>query len=166
MKFKEILFTMFYAGYFPKAPGTAGTVVALAIYVLERIIVGPQYSWIANLFLVLFLFYPCFKLGDEAEEFYNEKDPQTVVIDEAMGFWIGILFFSFNWKTILAGFVIFRLIDIFKPYPVNAVQDIKGGAGIMLDDYIAGLYTNLILLAAALLTKIFMGTPVFPHILF
>ena len=159
MWWKELLFTAFYAGYFPVGPGTAGTLVALAIYLLEYQAFG-QYSWVVNLVMVALLVYPAIKLGDAGEEYFGVKDPQQVVLDEVLGYWISVLFWPFDWKIALAAFFIFRIVDMIKPPPIRSLQEKRGGLGIMIDDYLAGVYTNVIILAAVLLLR-FLGWNVF-----
>ncbi len=159
MWWKELLFTAFYAGYFPVGPGTAGTLVALAIYLLEYLAFG-QYSWIVNLVMVALLAYPAIKLGDAGEEYFGVKDPQQVVLDEVLGYWISVLFWPFDWKIAIAAFFIFRIVDMIKPPPIRNLQEKRGGLGIMIDDYLAGVYTNVIILAAVLLLR-FLGWNVF-----
>ena len=154
IKFKEILFTAFYAGYSPLAPGSAGTLVGMALYCLEYVLFGSA-SWIFNLAAVIILFYPFMKIVNEGERFFGKKDPPEVVLDEIMGYWISVLFYPFNIIIVVAGFVVFRLMDILKPYPIGKLQRFEGGLGIMIDDCIAGLYTNLILLAAVFILKLF-----------
>jgi len=148
--FKEFIFTGFYSGYSPLAPGTAGTIVGLIIYFLEYLIFG-QISWLINLTIVLITLYPAIKLGDKSEIFFNRKDPPEVVLDEVLGYWISVLFFPFSWSVAITAFFVFRIMDILKPFPANRFQDLQGGLGIMLDDYIAGLYTFLIILGLKLI---------------
>ena len=144
MKIKEFLFTAFYAGYSPVAPGTAGTFVAMALYIVENYLLGDVFynslNYI-NFAALLLLVYPAIRLCDEAETFYKTKDPQRVVIDEVMGYWTGLLFLPFSITYAVLAFVIFRLFDIIKPFPVKRLQELRGGLGIMIDDYVAGLYT-------------------------
>ena len=68
------------------------------------------------------------------------KDPQLVVVDEIVGMWISLLLVPCLWWTYLVALMFFRLFDVLKPFPVNTVQDLRGGIGIMLDDVIAGIY--------------------------
>lgn len=148
MKFKELLFTAFYAGYFPVAPGTAGTFVAMVLYIAENMILTdtPQSQLnVINLIIVLLLIYPSIKLGDAAEKFYKSKDPQQVVLDEVMGYWIGVLFIPFSFSAAMMAFVLFRIFDIIKPFPARRLESLKGGLGIMIDDYIAGIYTCIVM---------------------
>ena len=145
VKIKEFLFTGFYTGYFPVAPGTAGTIAGTALYCLLYLIFGSAYLVYINIILVLVMVYPAIKLGDAGEEFFAVKDAQQVVLDEMMGFWITMLFLPFSWKMVIAGLFLFRFLDIVKPWPAGKLQDLKGGLGIMIDDYIAGIYGCIIL---------------------
>jgi len=154
MRWKEFLFTAFYAGYFPAAPGTAGTLVGMAIYFIEYRLFG-SYEWIANASLVALLAWPAIRLGDAGEEFYGKKDPQQVVLDEVLGYWISVLFWPFDWKIALAAFFIFRVMDMIKPPPIRRLQEKKGGFGIMIDDYLAGVYTNVVMLVAVIVLRFF-----------
>lgn len=146
MRFKEFIFTAFYSGYSPVAPGTAGTLVAMALYMLENIIfadVNPVKIYIINLLLLLLAIYPSIKLGDDAEKFFKSKDPQQVVIDEVIGYWVGILFIPFTFTNAVFAFILFRVFDIIKPFPAGSLEELSGGLGIVIDDVIAGIYTLL-----------------------
>jgi len=154
MKIKEFIFTAFYAGYSPVAPGTAGTLVAMALYILENLIFSEQdqaFLNMINFIFVLLIIYPSIKLGDAAEKFYKSKDPQQVVLDEVLGYWIAILFIPFSFTFAVMAFVLFRIFDIIKPFPASSLESLTGGLGIMIDDIIAGLYTLLCMHAAVYL---------------
>lgn len=144
MKIREFLFTAFYAGYSPVAPGTAGTFVGMALYIAENYLLGDilynSLNYI-NFMILILLVYPSIRLCDSAETFYKSKDPQRVVIDEVMGYWTGLLFLPFSITYAVIAFFVFRVFDIVKPFPAKKLQDLHGGLGIMIDDYIAGLYT-------------------------
>jgi len=73
------------------------------------------------------------------------KDPQSVVIDEVAGQWIALLFAPVSWRTLLAGFILFRAFDILKPPPVRQLERLPEGTGIVIDDVAAGLYALLIM---------------------
>jgi phosphatidylglycerophosphatase A len=154
MKFKELLFTAFYAGYSPVAPGSAGTLVGMAIYCIEYFVIGGA-SWIINLGAVIILFYPFMKIAADGERFFGKKDPPEVVLDEIMGYWITVLFYPFNITIAVVGFFAFRIMDILKPYPIKRLHKFDGGLGIMIDDCVAGLYANLVLLAMVYILKFF-----------
>ncbi len=144
MKIKEFIFTAFYAGYSPVAPGTAGTLVAMALYILENILfsdLNPDFLNMFNLIFVILIIYPSIKLGDAAEKFYKSKDPQQVVLDEVLGYWIAILFIPFSFTFAVMAFILFRIFDIIKPFPASSLESLTGGLGIMIDDIIAGFYT-------------------------
>lgn len=156
MKIKEFLFTAFYAGYSPVAPGTAGTFVAMALYVAENYFFGDIFNNSLNYFnfiMLILLVYPSIKLCDDAEKFYKSKDPQRVVIDEVMGYWTGLLFLPFSLSYAVLAFVVFRIFDIVKPFPAKKLQDMHGGLGIMIDDYVAGLYTLAVMHLVAFLLE-------------
>lgn len=158
MKIKEFFFTAFYAGYSPVAPGTAGTLVAMALYILENLIFSDQDPALLNMFNLIFvilIIYPSIKLGDAAEKFYKSKDPQQVVLDEVLGYWIAILFIPFSLTFAVLAFVLFRVFDIIKPFPASSLESLTGGLGIMIDDIIAGLYTLACMHAAVYLFNYF-----------
>jgi phosphatidylglycerophosphatase A len=159
MWWKEFIFTACYTGYIPVAPGTAGTLIAMGIYILEYYFLGSR-AWILNVILVAVLIYPAIRLGDIGEEFFKKKDPDEVVLDEALGYWISVLFHPFNWYMVLLAFVLFRIFDILKPYPARRLQQLNGGIGIMIDDWIAGIYTNLTLLIIVLISWA-CGSPIY-----
>jgi phosphatidylglycerophosphatase A len=154
MKIKEFFFTAFYSGYSPVAPGTAGTLVAMALYIFENLIFSsadPSVLNMFNLIFVIVIIYPSIKLGDAAEKFYKSKDPQQVVLDEVLGYWIGIIFIPFSISYAVMAFFLFRLFDIIKPFPARSLESLTGGLGIMIDDIIAGLYTLAFMHAAVLI---------------
>jgi len=159
MWWKEFIFTACYTGYIPFAPGTAGTLVAMGIYILEYYFLGSR-AWILNLIVVAVLIYPSIRLGDISEEFFKKKDPDEVVLDESLGYWISVLFHPFNWYIVIIAFVLFRIFDIFKPYPARRLQQLDGGIGIMIDDWIAGIYTNLLILIIVLISRA-CGSPIY-----
>ena len=148
MNIREFLFTVFYAGYSPLAPGTAGTLVAMALYIAENIIFSgsdPDLLNIVNLIILAVMVYPAVKLGDYAEKFYNSKDPQTVVLDEVIGYWVSVLFIPFSLSNALIAFMLFRMFDIIKPFPARGLQSLTGGLGILIDDIIAGTYALIVM---------------------
>ncbi len=154
MNLKEFIFTGMYSGYFPVAPGTAGSLVAMGIYIIEYYLFGKA-SWIANLAVVLVMIYPSIKISGEGERFFGKKDPQEVVLDEMLGYWIAVLFYPFNWKIAVTAFFVFRFFDIIKPFPVNRIQKMQGGMGIVMDDIIAGVYANLVMLVLTVILPAF-----------
>jgi phosphatidylglycerophosphatase A len=125
-------------GYSPLAPGTAGSMLALLIYWLLPL---QDIIWI---FLsVIFFLIGVWTTGQIESE--HGKDPGIAVLDEVVGQWIALVFLPYNVKIYIASFFIFRILDIIKPFPADRAEKLSGGFGIMMDDVIAGIYTNLIL---------------------
>jgi phosphatidylglycerophosphatase A len=141
-KFAVLLATALGAGYSPVAPGTAGSLVALAIAWLLRDTLAPWHFAV----LAALMFAPAVWSADVTAKAVKRKDPGLVVIDEVIGQWITIAGAStLNWKTALAAFALFRLFDIWKPPPVRQLEALPGGLGINADDAMAGIYGALVL---------------------
>ena len=136
-----LIATGFYSGFLPKAPGTWGSLVGLLLFFLLHTLSLPVYlAIVAGLFLV-----GSFAAG-EAEKIMDHKDPGLVVIDEIVGMLITMIGVPATPLAMTLGFILFRIFDIAKPYPIHLVdQRLHGGLGIMLDDVIAGFYSLLIL---------------------
>ncbi len=130
-----------YSGYLPKAPGTWGSLVGVAMWFgLRRLELVPYIGVIVGLFIVGTI------CAGSAEKILDRGDPGIVVIDEIVGQLIALTALPAHPVTVLTGFFIFRFFDILKPFPINWLdRHIHGGLGIMLDDVIAGLYTLIIL---------------------
>lgn len=129
------------AGYLPKAPGTFGSVVGIILYLGLRYLSPVLYAvTVTTLILVA-----CW-ISTLAETIFQAKDPQKIVIDEVVGMLVTLTLVPFSWQSVIAGFVLFRLFDIWKPFPVRWLQDhLPGGWGIVMDDVMAGIYANLLL---------------------
>jgi len=132
----------FGAGLSPKAPGTAGTVLAVPLYLL-LVEYLPLYGYLAVLGLAVGIgIYLCGKTATDL----GVHDHGGIVWDEFVGYWITMILVPVTWYWVLAGFVLFRIFDIFKPYPIGYLdKKVRGGLGIMLDDVIAGIYAGVIL---------------------
>jgi phosphatidylglycerophosphatase A len=136
--------TWFGCGYSPKAPGTAGSVAALAI----AVVIEHWTGWLPRTFawLAIIVSLPAIWAAGETARQVKLKDPQFVVVDEVVGQWLSLAGArSLNWKSWLAAFVLFRLFDIWKPIPVRQLEALPGGVGIVADDLMAGLYAALVL---------------------
>lgn len=142
-KLAYVITTGFGSGYFPVIPGTIGSIVAAIIYWF--FLTGNM-----NILLIAFVFFILGTVLSDTVEKNEGKDPGMIVIDEFVGQWLTYLFLPKSIVILIAGFFLFRILDIIKPYPANAVQNIDGGLGIMLDDVIAAIYANLILQAVNL----------------
>jgi phosphatidylglycerophosphatase A len=139
--------TWFGCGLSPFAPGTAGSLGAL----LPAILLARYAGWRPLHFaaLALALTAPGIWAAGRVEQAVGEKDPGKVVIDEVLGLWLTLAgAATLNWKSWLAALVLFRLFDIWKPFPVRQLEALPGGWGIVADDLMAGLYGALVLFAA------------------
>ena len=145
MKFREraVLFvaTGFFIGTVPFAPGTFGSLIGLPVcFLLSRLNLLQSVIYI----LVFILF--AIGIASAAEKILKQKDPGQIVIDEIAGLMVTFAGLPFNLKTALAGFIIFRVFDILKPFPIRILERrVGGGTGVVLDDVLAGVYGNLIL---------------------
>jgi phosphatidylglycerophosphatase A len=136
--FHYILATGGGVGFFPIAPGTAGSILSLLlIYIFS-----PISPYILLLFILLFFFLGVYSSSQVEKD--RGHDPSIVVIDEIVGMGIGLLYLPRNLLLFVMAFFLFRLFDIFKPPPVNASQILPAGWGVMMDDVIAGIYTLII----------------------
>jgi phosphatidylglycerophosphatase A len=146
--FVKFIATGFYTGYSPIAPGTAGTLAGLAIYLLPSFELP---SIVAAAIVAGFLFGVY--AGRKLEVTFGH-DPTVVVIDEMVGVWISLFLLPKTTLVVLAGFILFRILDTIKPQPAKLFQRQGGGIAIMMDDVIAGVYTNLGLRLIILLLSI------------
>jgi phosphatidylglycerophosphatase A len=130
--------TLGFIGYLPVAPGTFGSLVSFAIFILLK----P--SIFIHIFL-LFLIVPIGVISSyHAERLLNDKDSKHIVIDEFCGYLFSVLFIPFSTRSALIAFFLFRFFDILKPFPIKKIESsLSGGKGIMADDIVAALYTNL-----------------------
>lgn len=136
-----------FSGYVPKIPGTAGSVAGIGLFCLLALL-SPATYCAGTFFFVAIAVWS----SGRAALILKKKDPPEVVIDEIAGFLITMATFPASWKYILPGFILFRVLDIIKPYPANRINDrVEGGLGIVLDDVVAGIYANLILQVLRLL---------------
>lgn len=131
----------FGAGLAPRAPGTAGTVAAIPVYMLVHL--GGIWFYLG---FTLVAFIAGIAVCGYTARQMGVADPSGVVWDEIVGYLISMAVAPFGVIWILAGFVLFRVFDIWKPWPIRVLdQRIKGGLGIMLDDAVAGLFVAILL---------------------
>jgi phosphatidylglycerophosphatase A len=143
--------TWFGCGYSPAAPGTVGSAAAIGIAILIEHFAGWRPLWFAALAIIVAA--PAIWAAGETARQAKIKDPQFVVVDEVVGQWLALagarsLNGKLNWITWLAAFLLFRLFDIWKPFPVRQLECLPGGVGIVADDLMAGLYAALVLFLA------------------
>jgi len=139
----KILSSFFGAGYFPVAPGTLTSLVVILAYkfYLYRL------SWPLYLLIFFLLFFIGVYASTKVESESRKKDPRKIVIDEACGQLL-VLFQpdpSDAWFPVLASFILFRIFDIVKPYPIKKVETLPSGWGIMMDDIVAAIYAGVII---------------------
>jgi phosphatidylglycerophosphatase A len=139
-----LLATWFGCGYWPWGPGTAGSLAAVIIAAALNFFLVP--SRILLIGLVIVFLPPAIWASTRTAHLLNRKDPGNVVIDEVLGQWLTLAGAAvLNWKTLLAGFILFRVLDIWKPWPVRQFEKLPEGTGIVTDDLAAGIYGALIL---------------------
>jgi phosphatidylglycerophosphatase A len=129
-----------YSGYSPIAPGTAGSVVGILIYLS---VFSFQLSAFGYLSITILIVLIGIWASGRAEEIFAKKDSQKIVIDEIAGMLISLFMLPPGFFTVLSGFIIFRALDIAKPFYI--LERLPRGFGVMLDDVAAGIATNLIL---------------------
>ena len=135
----------FGSGLAPKAPGTIGTLAAIPLYLLLAKLPLISYAIV----VLLSFMVGCWLCGEAAKQL-GVHDFGGIVWDEFVGYWITMFAAPAGWLWITLGFVLFRLFDIWKPWPIRlADKQVQGGLGIMLDDVLAGLYAWLCLQALA-----------------
>ncbi len=143
------------SGYFPVAPGTAGAALGLALVVGLGHLPFSR-PWLITLLaaLTLCLFALGVWAASHAERFFGRKDPGQVVIDEVVGQMITFLARpEVRWKWLAAGFLLFRALDVIKPFPARRAEQLPGGWGIMVDDVVAGVYSLVFLWALGIAFK-------------
>lgn len=135
---EKIIGSGFLTGYVRIGSGTVASLIALFIFLIPGFENPTLMMLIISICIVMGI-----KLGDKFETIYG-KDPSEFTLDEFIGTWIAFLFLPKKIWFIIPTFLIWRLLDIIKPFPANRVERIKGGWGIILDDIISALYTFLI----------------------
>lgn len=155
--------TTFGVGYIPGAPGTYGSAVAVAIYIgigtfemhaaSQNAVNGQTpaiviaFHFALNAFLLASFCLVGMWASGRTIPIFGKSDPSQAVVDEVMGQLITFTFipFGLTWPFILAGFLLFRLFDIWKPFPVRTLEMLPGGLGICADDIVAGVYAGICL---------------------
>ena len=133
-----------YSGRSPAAPGTAGTFVGIAIYLVMHALSPPAYLAVCVIVCGVGVW-----ASNAAEGLLGCKDCSSIVIDEIAGYLLAMFFVPFGWGYVTAGFLVFRFFDIIKPCPLYGLQKLRGGWGVMIDDIGAGIYTNIVLQVAS-----------------
>jgi phosphatidylglycerophosphatase A len=133
-------------GYAPVAPGTFGTLGAIPLYLaLSRLSPGV-YVAVTLGFAALAAF-----AAERAGRYWGIADASPIVVDEVAGYLLTLAFVPFSWASVAAAFVFFRIFDVLKPWPASALDRVKNGFGVVMDDLAAGVYAWAALLALRLL---------------
>ncbi|MDD4879147.1 MAG: phosphatidylglycerophosphatase A [Candidatus Omnitrophica bacterium] len=133
----RLVSTCFYAGYVPRVSGTAGSVFGLLLFLLV------SYSFPVTVITLSALTVAALLVIKGAEELFGKKDSRRIVIDEAIGMMITLLFIPMKPEFITLAFIFFRVFDIIKPFPIKRIEKIKSPWGVVLDDVVAAVYANL-----------------------
>ena len=131
--------TVGYCGYFPVAPGTVGSAAGLIVYLL----VWWSQSPVIEVGLIVALFLAGVWAGTTAERYFGGIDPGPIVVDEVVGMLITLAFIPVGLSGAIAGFFLFRVFDVIKPFPARRFESLHGGLGVMADDAMAAIYANL-----------------------
>jgi phosphatidylglycerophosphatase A len=138
-KLAVFIATVGYCGYFPVAPGTIGSAAGLVFYLL----VWWTQSPIVEVGLIVSLFALGVWAGSTSERYFGGIDPGPIVLDEVVGMLITLAFIPVGLSGAIAGFVLFRIFDVIKPFPANRLEALHGGLGVMADDAMAAIYANI-----------------------
>jgi len=145
MNFKEkaviFLATGCFLGNVPFAPGTFGSLLGIPLCLA----LSKTDVFVAALLTLLFIVIAIW-IAHIAEKAFDNTDPGNIVIDEIAGMAVTFIGVPFNLVSVVCGFLLFRVLDIAKPFPIRRLdRSLSGGVGIVLDDVVAGIYSNLIL---------------------
>jgi len=135
----KTLATGFFSGFSPKAPGTIGSLVVLAAYWLAPPLGGIGFG------VLLLVLFPLGVASSTVAEAHYGRDASVIVIDEMFGMLLTLFALEKNLTIAVAGFLLFRFFDIVKLFPIDTLQKLPKGWGIMMDDVVAGIYSNLLL---------------------
>ncbi|HAH22032.1 MAG TPA: hypothetical protein DCL49_14185 [Candidatus Omnitrophica bacterium] len=135
-----VVSSVFYIGC---SPFLAGTMASLAAFLVDILIIKANV--ILHLGIVGCITFIGFLVSGRAEKVFGQKDAREIVIDDFNGVLVGLLFLPYSLKISILGFIIFRIMDGLKPYPIYKMEKLKGSWGVMGDDLVAGVYTNIVL---------------------
>ena len=140
-KISLILATWFGVGLIPGAPGTFGSLAAIPFFIVISY-AGSIYTGLS----LIVLFSVAVWTSDISRKLLKKNDPSMVVIDEVAGLFVAVFLLPVSIKSVLLGFLLFRIFDILKPYPIRLIdRKMKTGLGIVLDDIVAGIFSNICL---------------------
>jgi phosphatidylglycerophosphatase A len=161
LDYVSLALTTFGVGYLPLAPGTWGSLLAIGFYAfLSNTFSSYRYApstaspdaTVAAIHAVILVAFATFVIlgiwaATRSTALLGYNDPPQAVVDEVIGQLTVFLFIPFtsSWVLIVAGFLLFRLFDIWKPFPIDKLQDLPGGVGVVADDVAAGIYAGIVL---------------------
>jgi phosphatidylglycerophosphatase A len=132
--------TIGFLGYSPFAPGTVGSLFALAVFLMTDL------SIYAHFFVIIIGALLGICASSAAEKILNEKDSGKIIIDEFIGFYVSVFYLPKTFGFAIAAFLLFRFFDILKPLFISKLEKtLSNGLGVMADDILAGIYTNIVL---------------------
>lgn len=134
--------TFGYIGFVPFAPGTVGSAAGLVLYAAMRYAGVPP---AADMVVIVALFAAGVWSGTVSERYFGTSDPGPGVIDEVVGMLLTLYLLPASWPVMLVGFIVFRVLDVFKPWPADRLEALEGGLGMMADDVMAAVYGNLVM---------------------
>jgi|SRR4051812_19811370 len=137
-----------YIGYAPGAPGTFGSAAGLAVFYAVR----RTGSSAVEIAVIVALFLLGLWSGTEAEHYFGGVDPAPVVLDEVVGMLITLALLPVTPAGAIVGFLVFRLLDVYKPWPSAQLEHLPGGLGVMADDGMAAVYGNIVMRVLIALT--------------
>ena len=129
-------------GYVPIAPGTAGAFGGVILYLL---LLSAGTGLVAYSLVMGVLFLIGWVVASYEEKRLKKKDASQIVIDEAVSILVTMFLIPFTWPILAIGFVLNRVLDIIKPFPANRCEKISGGFGVMTDDLVSAIYSNILL---------------------
>ena len=132
--------TFFGAGRLKPGPGTCGSLATVIVWALASSLIPPASRTWATIVAAAAVTLIGIPAATRVARAYGSKDPQFVVIDEVAGQLVSLIAVPLAWKTFLAGFILFRVFDIWKPFPIRRLERLPEGTGIVVDDLGAGLY--------------------------
>ena len=135
------LATCGYIGYAPVAPGTFGSAAGLAVFALLRASGSP----LAELVAIAAIYAVGIWSASETERHFDRTDPGPIVLDEVLGMLITLALIPVNTAGAIVGFLLFRALDVVKPWPSRRFEQLHGGLGVMSDDAMAAVYGNVIM---------------------
>jgi phosphatidylglycerophosphatase A len=141
--FRNLLVSFFFIGYIPYAPGTMASIVAALLYYffLPELSVSGNLLFLLCIIVISLAFLPLIYRTEKEQG----SDSQKIVIDEVIGYAVAVLFLPHTVSVAIYALILFRVFDILKPPPVYQVQDLPYGVGVIADDIVAGLYSNIII---------------------